>query len=155
VVCHHELAVSDCVEVDGVLVGSSRYVGAKQPPRAPRDLQTWDFVLPSSRPAELTLSSTRIKKSISLALSAKVSVDSAAAMRELSLAGAGIAALPEVTVRSDLARGRLVEVLSDWHLPPVGVYTLWPANTQRPGLTLRFIEFMASRIEALFSTTSA
>jgi DNA-binding transcriptional LysR family regulator len=136
-----------------VLVGSPRYVGAQRPARTPRDPESWECVQLSSRPAQLTLTSSG-KKTVSVALKPRISVDSAGAMRELVMAGAGIATLPEVTVRSEIARGRLVEVLPDWHTDLLGVYVIWPNNAPRTGLTLRFIDFMASRVAELFAPPS-
>jgi DNA-binding transcriptional LysR family regulator len=76
-------------------------------------------------------------------------------MREMVIAGAGIAGLPEVTVRGDVARGRLIEVLPTWRMSSIGVHAVWPDNAQRPGLTLRFLDFIEERIAALFSPASA
>ncbi len=134
-----------------VLVGAPRYVAAQKQARIPNDLSTWDFIQLSSRPAELRLIARGKKKPVSIDLQPKISVDSAAAIREIVVAGAGIATLPEVTVRSELARGRLVEILPGWEAQAVGVFAVWPHNAQRAGLTLRFVEFMAPRVAALFS----
>ena len=72
-------------------------------------------------------------------------------MRELVLADVGIATLPEVTVRADLARGRLVEVLPGWHAAAVPVYAVWPHSAQRTALSTRFVEFLGERVAALFT----
>jgi DNA-binding transcriptional LysR family regulator len=137
------------------LVGSPQYVHKQEVPRALRDLQRWDFLQLSSRPAEISLTPPGKKAPVALAFAPKLAVDSAAAIRELALAGAGIAGLPEVMVRADLARGHLVEVLPDWRMVQVGVYAVWPDSTQRPTLTLRFIDFLAPRIAAQFSPAGA
>lgn len=138
-----------------LLVASPRYVAARKPPRTLRDLETWDFLQLTSRPAEITLTPPGKKAPVSLAFAARVSVDSAAALRQLAVAGGGLAALPEVTLRSDIAGGRLVEVLPGWRMASFGVYAVWPGNPQRPGLTLRFVDFMAGRIEALFASRAS
>jgi DNA-binding transcriptional LysR family regulator len=138
-------------EMRRVLVGAPRYVGARRAPRAPSELATWDHIHLSSRPAALSLTSHDRKRPVSVAFTPRISVDSAAAMRELALAGAGLATLPEITVREEVARGRLVEVLPRWRAAVLGVYAVWPSTAQRAGLTLRFIEFMAPRVAALFA----
>lgn len=141
-------------EMQRLLVCSPRYLSARKPPRTPQDLETWDYIQLSSRPAELALTSPRKKKPTLVTFNPKVSVDSAAALRELVIAGAGIATLPEVTVRSDVAVGRLVELLAGWRTARLGVYAVWPSSAQRAGLTLRFVEFMAIRVAALFASPS-
>ena len=142
-------------EMPRLLVASSRYVASKtkrdsRVPCVPRDVADWDFVKLSSRPAEVSLSSPG-KKPVVLSFEPKLSVDSAAAMRELVLAGAGLATVPEVIVREDLRKGRLVDVLPEWRPQTVGVFALWPDNAQRARLTSRFLEFMAARTSALFA----
>jgi DNA-binding transcriptional LysR family regulator len=134
-----------------VLVGSPRYVGARKPPQALRDLAGWDFVQLSSRPPEIRLTPPGKKTELSLAVTPRISVDNAAAIRELVMAGAGLSTLPEVLARSDLAAGRLVEVLPGWRAAAVGVHAVWPHNAQRAGLTSRFVDFMTPRAAALFA----
>lgn len=138
-----------------VLVGSPRYLSRRAEPRAPGDLADLDFVQLSSRPPRLSIKGLGAKKPVTVTVHPRIHVDSAAAMREIVLAGGGVSAIPEVLVRSDLARGRLVEVLPGFHLALLGVHAVWPNNAQRASLTLRFIDFMAPRIEALFSPRDA
>lgn len=137
-----------------VLVVAPRYLRTMKRPRAPRDLAGWAFIQLSSRPPTLTMTGRGKKGSESVDLEPSISVDSAAAIRELVVAGAGLATLPEVMVRADLARGRLVEVLPGWSVAMLGIYAVWPYNAQRAGLTARFVEFMAPRVAALFGKAS-
>lgn len=132
------------------LVASPRYLRQRRLPRTPRDLKTWDLIHLSSRPPEITLHSPRTKKPTKVALAPRISVDSAAAMRELVRSGLGIAALPDVLIAAEIERGHLVEILPGWLPQRFGVYAVWPSNPQRAGLTQRFIDFMASRIKRLF-----
>lgn len=134
------------------LVASPRYAASLKPPRAPQDLASWDFIHLSSRPAELRLLSPG-KKPVVLTFKPRISVDSAAAMRELVLAGTGLATLPTVLVDADVAHGRLVELLPRWRAPLLGVFAVWPSSAQRAGLTQRFVEFMSTRMAALFEPT--
>ena len=138
-----------------VLVASPKYLRGKKAPQAAHDLGALDFVQLSARPPEVTIRPVGAKKPVTVSLSPKIAVDSAAAIRHLLLAGAGMAALPEVMVRDDLGRGRLVEVLPGAELPVLGVYAVWPNNAQRASLTQRFIDSMAPRIEALFTPPQA
>ncbi len=136
-----------------VLVASPGYLRARgAAPRRPQDLAAWDHVKLISRVAELTLSSPG-KRPVRVAFAPRVSVDSAAAMRNLVIAGAGLATLPELMVRDALASGRLVEVLPGWHPPTLGVHALWPSNAQRAQLTQRFVDFIASRLVAQLAAT--
>jgi DNA-binding transcriptional LysR family regulator len=134
-----------------VLVGAPRYVAAHPPVRSPKALAQFDIIHLSSRPAEIRFTSG--KRRYTHAFTPRVSVDSGAAMRQLALAGAGLASLPEVTVHADLRSGRLVEVLPSFRLAVLGVHAVWPANAQRTELTSRFLDYMSPRIAALFKPT--
>ena len=139
-----------------VLVSSPRYLASRPSPRVPTDLAGWDMIQLSARPPTITLERPSKKRtappreSVTIAPPPRIAVDSATGIRELVLAGIGLAALPEVLVQRELERGRLVEVLPSWRLPLLGVYAVWPDNTQRPGLTLRFVEFISPRLLTLF-----
>jgi len=84
--------------------------------------------------------------------SPRVSVDSAAALRAMAIAGLGLTSMPEILVRRDVTAGRLVPVLPRWTLPEVSVYAVWPGGTSRPELTKRFVEFVEPRLVGLFAT---
>ena len=138
-------------EMRRLLVCTPGYRKARHAPKTARDLRTWDIIQLSPRPAALSLVPPGKRAATIVEFEPRISVDSAAAMRGLVLAGAGIAALPEVLVRRDLAQGHLVELLAGWHIPAMGVYAMWPSNTQRATLTLRLVDFLAERLAALFA----
>lgn len=118
--------------------------------RTPHDLTGHGFLQLSSRSPRLTLARPG-RTPVTVAVHPRISVDSAAAVRELALAGAGIATLPELLVRDDLARGRLVPVLPGWTVASVGVYAVWPSHAQRAELTQAFVTFVAPRLASLFA----
>jgi DNA-binding transcriptional LysR family regulator len=132
------------------LVASPRYLAGRAEPRTARDLEGWDFLQLSARKPELTLHPPGKKAPVTIAFEPRIAVDSVTALRELAAAGLGVASVPELVARKDLARGRLVEVLPGFRLPDVPAYAVWPDNAQRPELTLRFIDFLSPRLEALF-----
>jgi DNA-binding transcriptional LysR family regulator len=125
-----------------VLVGVSAFRST------PSDAERLPFVHLASRPATIAL--TRKGQEIAFRFVPTFSVDSAAAIRALLVAGAGVGTLPEVMVRDDLASGRLTEVLSGWRVQPVAVHAVWPSSPVRATLTHRFVEFLAPRLARLF-----
>lgn len=138
-----------------VLVASPHYVAGREPPRGPAELAEWDWIHLSALAPEVALAPAGKKTPQVTAYTPRVAVDSATAIRGMALAGLGVASLPELLARGDLAQGRLVEVLPAWRLPSLGVYAVWPGGTARPGLTQRFVEFIEPRLGAIFGPTSA
>ena len=133
-----------------VLVASPTYVAQHARPRTIRDLEAWDFIQLSALRPEVSLIPPGKKTPVTRPFRSRVAVDSAAALREMAIAGMGVTSLPAVLARRELAQGRLVEVLPRWRLPTLGVFAVWPGGAARPGLTLRFIELMAEPLKDLF-----
>jgi DNA-binding transcriptional LysR family regulator len=144
------LKVKRLTEMRRVLVASPKYVAAHPPLKHPRGLASWAYVRLSSRPAEISLLRRGAGKPATIAVSGTVSVDSAAAMRALVAAGAGVTALPDVLVRDHLARGELVEVLPGWSPVVMGVYAVRPGGATQSALAQTFVEFIAPRLAAVF-----
>jgi len=126
----------------------SSYAKSKPVPKTILDLHGWDVIQLSALRPQLALVPPRRSTPQLLDFVPRVAVDSATAMRAMTIAGLGISSLPHMFVRTDLSRGRLVEVLPAWRLTAMGVYAVWPGGTTRPALTLRFVEFMADRLSA-------
>lgn len=75
--------------------------------------------------------------------------DDSGSIREAVLAGAGIAYLLHVTVASDFAAGRLVEVLPVLPLPRMPVFAVHAFGRQLPVRARLFIESLIEQIAAL------
>ncbi|MGE0484668.1 MAG: LysR substrate-binding domain-containing protein [Gammaproteobacteria bacterium] len=65
------------------------------------------------------------------------------AIRNLALAGQGIARLPDYIVADDINRGTLAEVLARFSPPLRPVYALYPHRDHLPGKVVRFLDFAA------------
>jgi DNA-binding transcriptional LysR family regulator len=64
------------------------------------------------------------------------------AVREAVCMGAGLSVLPDYAVRSDLAEGRLIPVLPEWHLPSGGIHAVFPTARFRPAKVRTFVEVL-------------
>ncbi|MBX3212452.1 MAG: LysR family transcriptional regulator [Labilithrix sp.] len=74
--------------------------------------------------------------------------DSLFALRNATLAGAGVAVISEWLVRDDLAAGRLVHVLPRWEAPSLPVYIAYPQARFYPAKLRRFVEIMRTAFSA-------
>lgn len=132
-----------------VLVASPQYLDGRAKPKSIEDLADWDFIRLSAVRPELALLPPKKKTPRTISYEPRISVDSATGMREMAIAGLGLASQPEVLARSELARGRLVEVLPGWKLPSMPVWAVWPDGSAQPRLTVRFVEFIGERLATL------
>ncbi|RYF60190.1 MAG: LysR family transcriptional regulator [Comamonadaceae bacterium] len=80
---------------------------------------------------------------------ASIFIDVTLGVREAVCQGAGLSVLPDYVVAEDLAAGRLVEVLPQWHLPSGGIHAVFPATRFRPAKVKAFVDLLASRTSSV------
>jgi len=83
--------------------------------------------------------------SVEVEIGRRFMVNSVGMYRNLAILDQGIALLDEGVVVNDVAEGRLLRVLPDWHGSPISVYALTETRLL-PAKTLRFIEFLQEQM---------
>ncbi|TDR82763.1 LysR family transcriptional regulator [Paludibacterium purpuratum] len=121
------------------LVAAPALLAGQVPLERPEALRAFDWIGISMRPGAKTLRHRDGRES-QIDIAPRVRVNSIEASCQLALAGAGLCTPPAFMVADDLAAGRLVEPLPEWHVPALGVYAVWPPNAARDGLTRRLID---------------
>lgn len=131
--------------ISRVLVASPDYVSGRAVPRNISDLESWAWVKLAQMPLTRQLTN-RHGETPAIKPVAAIEVDSVAALREMAVGGAGVAALPRVLVRDDLQAGRLIVLSQSWELMAPGAYIVWPNNTVDDSLTRRLVDFLVERM---------
>ncbi|ATP27508.1 transcriptional regulator [Chromobacterium violaceum] len=124
------------------LVASPAYLRERGMPAHPGELAGHDWVA-------LTLLKTPLTwrfagaggEEETVRMRARIKVDSAASLRSLLLAGAGMSVLDSFSVQEDLRQGRLIHLLPRWTLPKGGVYAVFPPGRHAPAAARAFVEF--------------
>ncbi|MCW1843974.1 LysR family transcriptional regulator [Prosthecomicrobium hirschii] len=84
---------------------------------------------------------------VPLKVSGAITCDSADVLRDMVLAGLGIARLAAFMIEDDLAAGRLVPLLVDHHVPePVPITALMPPGRQSLPRVRALVDFLAARL---------
>lgn len=78
----------------------------------------------------------------SVQMSAALRIDATLGALEAVRSGVGLSVLPDYTVETDLASGRLARVLPDWSLESGGIYAVTPATRFRPRRVAAFLEIL-------------
>ena len=63
----------------------------------------------------------------------------------LALAGAGITVVNDHFALPYLERSELVEVLPDWHIPPVSAWAVFPGRRLMPARTRVFVDALTAK----------
>lgn len=72
----------------------------------------------------------------------RVAANSPEMLIRLAVAGAGVAAVPDVFARHDVQRGRLVRVLPDWECPGQPAWAVFPGRKLMPAKTRAFVDML-------------
>ena len=124
------------------LYASPRYLKCAGEPIDPADLERHECLnVLKDRPWVLH----REKESIEVSISSRFTLNNVGLICRLATLGMGVVLLTEELVTDDVAAGRLVRVLPQWHGKPVPVYALTETRLL-PAKTQRFIEFLKERL---------
>ncbi|HGW5537711.1 LysR family transcriptional regulator [Pseudomonas aeruginosa] len=85
--------------------------------------------------------------SVSVALSAKIMIDDLGVIREMALAGEGIALLPWNLCRRDCEMGRLVRILPGWHAMADPIHVVYLRQRFTPPKLRVFIDLVAEEFK--------
>jgi DNA-binding transcriptional LysR family regulator len=70
------------------------------------------------------------RRELRVRVEGQLTFNGSAPMLDAALAGAGLAYLPEDDVRTHIAEGRLIRVLTDWCPPYPGYHLYYPSRRQ-------------------------
>ncbi|MGO8656323.1 LysR substrate-binding domain-containing protein, partial [Rhizobium ruizarguesonis] len=78
---------------------------------------------------------------------ADIAINTTPAVMEAVRQGGGLSVLPDFLATADMANGRLIHALPDWHLPSGGVYTVYPAARFRPPKVSAFVDMLTDALK--------
>jgi DNA-binding transcriptional LysR family regulator len=114
------------------VVGAPSYFVNRARPKTPQDLTTHTCInlrLPTHG-GLYAWEFQKGKRGLKVRVEGQLVFNRTAPMLDAALAGFGLAYVPEDTVRSHLADGRLVRVLADWCPPYPGYHLYYPSRRQ-------------------------
>jgi len=142
-----------------MLVAGRRYVDRHGLPRTPDDLRALASVgglhgsVRGGRHAwRLTHASGEVRI---VSYSPRLVTEDILVLKQAALAGCGIAELPPISCRDELADGSLVQLLPDWSLPDMSLYAVFPS---RKGLTPAvrcFIDYLTENLRPALDIVSS
>ncbi|MEM6939359.1 MAG: LysR family transcriptional regulator [Pseudomonadota bacterium] len=127
-----------------VLVAGAQYASKHPAPTRPKDLDAWDWIRYANRAQTATFTGPD-RQTEDVTGRAQIEVDSIDALYHLAIQNAGATILPSFLADRGIEAGKLVRLLPDWRLRPLGIYAVWPDKSRRESLTLLFVRYLADQ----------
>jgi DNA-binding transcriptional LysR family regulator len=127
------IAVRIAPDMRMAVVGAPSYFACRPRPRTPQELAAHSCInlrLPTHGGRLYAWEFERNGRELGVRVPGQLVFNASSLMLDAALAGLGLAYLPEDTVRSHLAAGRLIRVLEEWCPPFVGYHLYYPSRRQ-------------------------
>lgn len=139
----------DLARVQRSMVAAPAYVDAHPAISTPSDLARHLYVGYPGGAIDETLDFHQDGKKVSVATRSRYRVNSALALRECLLEGAGLTRAPNWLVQDLLDSGHLALILPQWSVPPHKLSVLIPPRRIQPMRVRTFTAFLAERLSRL------
>lgn len=134
---------------ENIIVGAPGYLRARGTPASPEELASHDFIaLPAwHHPADV-LSGPHGRK-VRVPITRRVTSNNQLTIRQLTLAGCGLAFHVKPEIANELRKGQLVHVLPQWSLPLLSVDALMPPRGAQPAKVKAALDLLQRHLSAL------
>jgi DNA-binding transcriptional LysR family regulator len=130
-----------------MLVAAPSYLGKNAAPTTIEELDAHPRLLFTPTPRVQTWTLASGEQTAEYGRPARFSSNNYGAVRDVAVAGGGIALLAEFMVADDLRTGKLKRVLSAWGTPNVDVHAVYVARANLPPRLARFLEHLVRSLD--------
>lgn len=132
-----------------LVVGTPDYFARFGTPRTPGDLAGHQAVVYGRQGDAAAWTFRRDDDEAAVAVRSRLKVTAAEGVRAAVLAGLGLAAASRWMFAPDLDSGRVQAVLTDWALPPVDLWAVFPAGRTATAKARALVAFIETRLPGL------
>jgi DNA-binding transcriptional LysR family regulator len=125
------------------LVVSPDFISGLTSLKTPRDLQALNWICHESTANFRTFKHMKSNRTQKVKITPAMVVDNGDAMCNMAVEGLGLITAPTYLINEFIKSGELLELLPDWKLEPFEIFAVWPGNSPRMGITMRFIDYLA------------
>lgn len=131
-----------------VMCAAPDYLEKHGVPQSPGDLARHEMISYAYWPSGDTVRLASEDRAEGVKVSPRLRVNNGDTCRAAALDGLGIILQPTFIVGRDLAEGRLVEILPQWHTDEVGVYAVYPVRRHLSGKVRALVDYLSAAFRA-------
>ncbi len=144
------LVVRKLADLEAFLVASPHYLAKHGTPTHPRELVDHSMVLYGHGQDTLAVRFDDGDEHLDVSLSSRCAANSIELVRQVTLGGLGIGAVPQILVHEDLAAGRLVRVLPEWSNDgSQPIFVVYPSRSHLPRKVRAFIDLLTAEVTSV------
>lgn len=140
------LVVRKLADIEGWLVASPAYLSEHGTPAHPDEMLEHPTMVYGHGQDAVTVRFDNGRRQVDVPLSSRCAANSIELVRQVTLGGLGIGALPPMLVHEDLAAGRLVRVLPKWSIGSQPLYVAYPSRRYLPKKVRTFVDLLTERV---------
>jgi DNA-binding transcriptional LysR family regulator len=130
-------------QIEYGLFACPRYLQRQGTPATVDELRAHSLVMFSGGTHRAGWTLVRGREQLAVEAAARLRVNNSFAVRDALLRSLGIGRLPLLIAGPEVARGRLVPVLADWHTPAADVHAIYPSSRYLAPKVRGFIDLAA------------
>ncbi|MGI9490101.1 MAG: LysR family transcriptional regulator [Geminicoccaceae bacterium] len=132
------------------VVAAPRYIAVHGYPKTPDEVVDHNCIIYSlsPKPKIWTMIDTE-GNCQQICISGNLTVNKGEAVLKAAVEGLGIARLPSFMCTKEIADGRLVRLLTDITLPPLGIYTIYPHKQYLANKVRIFVDFLVEHFTVI------
>lgn len=131
--------------IERLVVAAPSYVKARGAPKSPKELEKHECLLFGAGREGNVWSLHAGNRSVEVPIHSRLVVNEPDMLRAVTLAGAGVALLPNIVCTTDLATGRLQRILPDWGSPGAPVHAIYSSSRHHSPKVTAFVDFLRER----------
>ena len=140
---------SGCIaQTRRILVAAPQYLARRGAPTAPAQLSEHDCLHYTLFRGNASWEFHGRGEPLRIPVRGRLRANYGVPLVDAALRGEGILQTATFAVAQELAAGRLVEVLPDWSLLPIGIHAVYPGRDYRPRKVEAFVAFLETIVGA-------
>jgi len=141
------LVVRKLADLEVCLVASPSYLAKHRAPAHPRELADHSVVLYGHAQEAVMVRFDNGKEQLDVSLSGRCAANSIELVRQVTLGGLGIGAVPRILVHEDVAAGRLIRVLPKWaNDGGQPIFVVYPSRSHLPRKVRVFVDLLTTAV---------